>query len=207
MNKFFIFVLCTLFSCSVFASRPRERAVVVDTICGCSAERFRQVVDKFFFQFQTNSDSLFQWVYLNTEGDGNKDEGGKDAIALRYGDAKYDPVTRSGDLAIDIYVFGAKMFADRHIYTQNYGTSMNATYSGRLLDNLDIIFHVDSIGPEQIRVRYDFKLRLGQMAAALVSDKTWHGAMRWRLEQLFANLVEFAETGTVTRKQRLMVKR
>lgn len=187
---------------AVSAARPQNRQVCVDTICSCSPERFQQVIDKFFYQFQTNADSIFEWAYLNTGGDGDSSEGGKDAVALRYNKATYDPVTRTGDIALDIYVLGAKMFSDRHLITVNHGSRLNATYSGALLDDAHISFTLDSVAPQVVKVRYEFSLVFGKFASMLVSDKIWHNAMRWRLEQVFANLVEYAETGNVVNRRR-----
>lgn len=188
---------------AVEAARPQNRQVRVDTICSCTPARFQQVIDKFFYQFQTNSDSIFEWAYLNTGGDGDSTEGGKDAVALRYNKATYDSITRTGDLALDIYVLGAKMFADRHLITTNQGSRLNATYSGSLLDDAHISFTVDSVAPQTVKVRYEFSLVFGKFASMLVSDKIWQNAMRWRLEQVFANLVEYAETGSVINRKRV----
>lgn len=190
-----VFLLCTL---SAWAARPRYRFVRMDTICQCTPAQFQQVVDSFFYQFQTgDSDALFEWAYLNTGGDGNTNEGGKDAVQLHYTTATYDHETRTGDQAIDIYVLGSKMFPDRHLVTISHGTRMDATYSGALLDDASIVFHIDSVAPTVTRVKYEFNLVFGGFVAMFISDKVWHGAMRWRIEQLMRNFVECAETGTV----------
>ena len=187
-------------------ARPRDRHVIVDTTCNTSSAHFRQVIDKFFYQFQTGSDSLFQWVYLNTNGDGNYTEGGKDAIALKYTTAQYDPVTKKGDQAMDIYVFGSRMFPDRHLISQNHGLKITATYTGSVLEDASIVFHLDSIAPEKINVHYEFNLLFGYLASMFVSDKVWHGTIRWRLEQILANLIEYAETGTVKKRENQIKK-
>ena len=201
MKQFLTLTLTLLLTLSLnaFAARPQQRVVHLDSLVNCSAEHFQQVVDKFFYQFQTNSDSLFSWVYLNTGGDGNdKDDNGKDAVALRYAGATYDPITRTGDQTFDIYVLGSKMFPNRHLVTVNHGNYMVATYSGSLLNDANIRFQMDSIAPAQTNVHYEFNLEFGRFFAMFVSDKVWHNTIRWRLEQVFKNLIEYAETGTVT---------
>ncbi len=198
-----LLLLCFLmmYATAVLASRPTNRKVQLDTVCSCTPNRFQYVIDKFFYQFQTNTDSIFEWAYLNTEGDGNASENGKDAIKIHYNNALYDSITRTGDLGLDIYVLGMKMFPDRHIITTNNGSCLNATYSGSLLDDAHIKFTLDSIAPQLVRVRYEFNLVFGKFASMMVSDKVWHSAMRWRLEQIFANLVEYAETGQVIKRK------
>lgn len=193
-----------LFVCalSVSAARPTHRSVVKDTVCQCSAEHFQYVIDKFFYQFQTNSDSLFQWVYLNTGGDGSdKDENGKNAVGIRYAGATYDPLTHTGDQVLDIYVLGSKMFPNKHLVTVNHGTYMTATYSGSLLDDADIRFHLKPVDDNRIDIHYEFNLVFGKFFALFVSDKVWYNTIKWRLEQVLYNLIEYAETGTVTRKE------
>ena len=198
MRHFFTVILLFIVLSS-WAARPRIRFVKMDTVCQCTPAQFQHVVDSFFYQFQTGaSDSLFNWAYLNTGGDGNTDEGGKDAVRLHYTTATYDAETRTGDQALDIYVLGSKMFPNRHLVTVSKGSRMDATYSGALLDDASIIFDIDSVGPSLTRVKYEFNIVFGRFVAMCVSDKTWHGAMRWRLEQLFKNFIECAETGMVT---------
>jgi len=201
MRHFILLFLLTFYATALLAARPTNRKVQLDTVCSCTPNRFQHVIDKFFYQFQTNTDSIYEWAYCNTEGDGNDTEGGKDAIRICYNKALYDPITRTGDLGLDIYVMGIKMFSDRHILTTNNGCSLNATYSGSLLDDAHIKFTLDSISPELVRVRYEFNLVFGKFASMFVSDKVWHNAMRWRLEQVFANLVEYAETGKVIKRK------
>ena len=198
-------IICSLLavlSVSMLMARPKDRHVVLDSVCDCTPQQFQHTIDKFFFQFQTNSDSIFQWAYLNTEGDGNHEEGGKDAIGLKYVYAKYDPLTHTGDLAVDIYVLGSKMFPDRHLITVNHGSYMTATYSGSILDDASIIFRLDSVAPQKTKIHYEFNLVFGRFISLFISDKTWNNAIRWRLEQIFYNLIEYTETGTVTKKKK-----
>ena len=197
MKNLFLIVFLFVSLCS-WAARPRNRFVRMDTVCHCSVGEFQHVVDSFFYQFQTGaSDSIFEWAYLNTGGDGNTSEGGKDAVRLHYTTATYDHKTRTGDQALDIYVLGSKMFPDRHLITVSNGGRMDLTYSGALLDDANIIFKIDSVAPTTTRVKYEFNIVFGGFVAMFISDKTWHGAMRWRIEQLLKNFVECAETGTV----------
>lgn len=181
-----------------YAKRPQNRHVAVDRVCRCTEADFQRTIDRFFYQFQTNSDSLFTWVYLNTSGDGNEKEGGKDAIRINYTEAKYDPAKKTGDIGLDIYVLGSKMFPDRHLLTSNYGRQLEITYSGSLLESGSIVFRMDSVAHRQTKVHYEFNFVFGKIAAFLISDKMWNDVIKWRLEQVFANMVEFAETGTVT---------
>ncbi|MBQ4507960.1 MAG: hypothetical protein II970_03600 [Paludibacteraceae bacterium] len=198
-----ITIIATLFSllmpfASLYARRPQDRHVLVDTVCRCTPAQFQKTIDRFFYQFQNNSDSLFNWVYLNTGGDGNEKEGGKDAIKLHYAQAIYDPVEKTGDLGLDIYVLGSKMFPDRHLYTKNFGRKLGVTYSGSLLENGSVVFRLDSVAPRQTKVHYEFNFVFGKFFSLLISDKIWNEVIKWRLEQVFANLVEYTETGKVT---------
>ena len=182
------------------AARPQLRYVQLDSLVNCSSVHFQKIIDKFFYQFQTNSDSLFQWVYLNTEGDGSDtDDNGKNAVGIRYAGATYDPITRTGDQTLDIYVLGSKMFPNRHLVTVNHGPYMVVTYSGSLLNNADIRFRLDSISPQKTLISYEFNLEFGKFFALFVSDKIWNNTIKWRLEQVFKNMVEYAETGKVTK--------
>ena len=187
---------------SVSARRPQDRYVAVDTVCQCTPAQFQATINRFFYQFQTNSDSLFTWAYLNTGGDGNEKEGGKDAIRIHYTEAKYNPTDKTGDIGLDIYVLGSKMFPDRHLFTQNYGSRLLVTYSGSLLEKGEIIFRMDSVAPHKTKVHYQFSFVFGKFFSLFISDKMWGEVIRWRLEQVFANLVEYSETGNVTEKKK-----
>ncbi len=196
MNK--IFAIIGLLSVTLAGQAATiGRSVVMDTVCHCSPARWQEVVDKFFLEFQSDADHLFTWAYLNTGGDGDSSSGGKDAIALHYGANTYDRVNKVGDQAFDIYVLGSKMFPDRHLGTINHGQYMTATYSGSMLKGANIQLLSDSIAPNKTKVHYEFNLYLGHFLSLIISEKTWNNVADWRLRQIFANLVEYAETGTV----------
>lgn len=209
--------------------RPKTRGVIVDTVANCHISKVHATVSRFCYEFQADPDLLFSWAYLNTgsespdepqkelteaekikkEEQRKKDESkeGKDAIRLVYKDRTYDPDTYTGDVAIDIYVLGSRMFKDNHLGTV-YGTTMltshseiqqlNATYSGSILDGGQILFRLDSIGPNLTEVHYDFNLTFGRFLATFISDKTWQNVVEWRLKNILGNLIEYAETGKVT---------
>ena len=188
-----------LFAQCIYSARDRH--VVVDTVCYCSPQRFQQVIDRFFYEFQADSKSLFDWAYLNIKGDGNTADNGKDAIAIRYGISTYNPATRTADQALDIYVLGSRMFPNRHLGTINHGTYMTATYSGSMLEDANFRFAMDSIAPNQTQLRCEFNITFGKFLAIFITEKKWKTVAEWRFLQLFANLVEYAETGTVKKME------
>lgn len=224
MKKSLIFVLILIPTLS--SAYPRLRGVSIDTIANATLADVNTTIDRFCYEFQSNPDELFKWAYLNTdqppgtpkpvekEKDAKKfDEGkdGKDAIRLVYKDRTYNAEKHEGDVAIDIYVLGTRLFRDNHFgtyYTLQHGKpghvthQLDATYSGSLLDGGIIRFQVDSIAPQQTRIRYTFNLTLGRFLAAFVSDKTWQNVGKWRFEVIFNNLVEYAETGKVIDKSK-----
>ena len=51
-------------------------------------------------------------------------------------------------------------------------------------------------------MHYEFRLVFGKVLSTFISDKMWNNAVRWRLEMIFDNLVEYAETGNVEPKQK-----
>lgn len=191
---------------SIFAGQlvhaSQDRHVIIDTVCNCSVARFQTVIDKFFYEFQADSKALFDWAYLNTSGDGDTSNEGKDAVAIKYGLNTYDSITKTADQALDIYVLGSKMFPDRHLGTVNHGTYMTATYSGSMLQGADFTFVMDSIAPTQTRVHCEFNFVLGKFLSWFITEKKWKTVADWRFRQVFANLVEYAETGNVTDKRK-----
>lgn len=198
MKRTLFLILVALSCCPLFLqARPQHRQVVKDTVCACSQEHFQQVVDTFFYQFQAESHRLFDWAYLNTGGDGNSDSNGKDAIALAYIGNTYDTLTKTGDQAFDIYVLGSRMFPDRHLITVNHGWYLTATYSGSILESADIQFQQHALAPDSTAVHFEFNIVFGKFFSLFVSNKIWENVIRWRMEQIFANIVEYAETGTV----------
>ena len=78
---------------------------------------------------------------------------------------------------------------------------MIATYSGSILDGGDFILRMEPISATQTRVHYEFRLSFGRVLSVFISDNTWHNAIEWRLETIFRNIVECAETGSVKPKK------
>lgn len=191
------------------AARPQTRQVVKDTIVNASTEHLCELSDRFAMEFQTNPDLLFDWAFLGTGDQGNGGKG-KDAIILRYKDRKYDAKKKIGDVAIDIYVLGAKMFRDNHLVTKYEAGSgkrmpvknrIYATYTGSLLEEGEMVFRFDSISPTKTAVHYEFNITFGKFFSAFISDKTWKQVAVWRIERIFENFSEYAETGKVTERE------
>ena len=210
-------ILLLLFSVSSFA-RPQMREVVMDTIVNAPMQTVLKTVSKFCYQFQACPDSLFNWAYLGTgetEVAETKTKESRDVIQLRYKDRVYDPVNKTGDVAIDIYVLGVRWWKNQHLGTK-YVLSrpakspypltahMTATYSGSILEGGQFIIRMEPISEQQTKVHYEFRLVFGKVLSAFISDKTWTNAIKWRLEIVFDNLVEYAETGTVAPKENVI---
>lgn len=221
MKKSLLLFLLAMVSTLTFAEnpwRPKTRGVTMDSVVNCSADHMRTVIEKFAYQFQACPDSLFKWAY---EGLGSvepdkpaeaekekKSKEGRDALALVYKDRMYNAETKEGDVAIDIYVLGSRWFKDNHLGTvlhqsnhgQIYRDSLIATYSGSILDGGLLFFHVTPIDAHHCQVHYSFHLTFGKVLATFISNKLWTNVAQWRFKQIFRNLVEYAETGTVKKK-------
>jgi len=190
-------------------ARPQSRFVHADTICTASQAQLQALADRFAIEFQTDPDLLFEWAFKGT-GDSNTGKD-KDAIILRYKERKYDAKTKEGDVAIDIYVLGTRMFRDNHLKTKYHTRETNAqgkrqsriyaTYTGSLLETGEMILSFDSIAPQKTAVHYDFNITFGKFFSAFISDKTWKQVAEWRLKRIFDNIIEYAETGKVEEKK------
>lgn len=198
--------------------RPQQRGVVVDTVCEAPMAAMLHAAARFCAQFQQQSDSLYEWAYVGiseTEKEGSSDKPTKEsrnAIRLEYKDRVYDPVLKTSDVAIDIYVLGVRWWKDQHLgtkYTETHPhgapeqitAKMAATYSGSILEGGEVIFHLTPIDASRTRVHYEFNLRFGRVLSAFISDKTWHNAAEWRFEIIIQNLVQYAEKGKVERRK------
>ena len=198
-------------------ARPQTRAVVIDTVCDASIEQLLPVIRRFCYQFQACPDSLFDWAYLNLkeheEEDTNKNtKEGRAVIQLSYKDRTYDPKTKTGDVAIDIYVLGVRWWKDQHLGTKYSLTRpahaphpltarLKATYSGSILEGGDWIFVMTPVSPTQTHLHYEFSLTFGRVLSAFISDKIWKNAIEWRFQIILENLIEYAETGTVVQRK------
>ena len=214
--RYRITLLLLLASAVVFA-RPQKRGVVVDTVCEAPLAAVLHAAERFCAQFQTQSDSLSQWAYVGInerEKEGSSDKPTKEsrnAIRLDYKDRVYDPVLKTGDVAIDIYVLGVRWWKDQHLGTKylvahpandpNACTAkLIATYSGSILEGGEVIFSLRQIDATRTRVHYEFNLTFGRVLSVFISDKTWNNAVEWRFRMIIQNIIEFAETGTVEPK-------
>lgn len=219
MRKTLLTILMGAFALTLLA-RPQHREVVIDTITEAPLETMLQVVEKFCRQFQSCSDSLFEWAYVGlgeSEEVQPKTKESRDAIQLRYKERVYDPVLKIGDVAIDIYVLGMRWWKDQHlgtIYhlhqahyddptdTTSLMAHMTATYSGSILEGGDVIFCLTPIDTNHTKVHYEFGLTFGRVLSAFISDKTWRNAIQWRFGVILENMMEYAETGVVSPKER-----
>lgn len=204
MKRLTIFaaVICVAVSC---LGRPQSRYVHTDTVCNASLTELRQLADRFAYEFQTDPDQLFDWAFKGT-GDQNTGKE-KDAIILRYKERTYDAEKKLGDVALDIYVLGARMFRDNHLTTVYHPkerlksgkiqSRIYATYTGSLLEEGEMLLRFDSIAPKKTAIHYEFNITFGRFFSAFISDKTWAQVAEWRLERILANFVEYAETGKV----------
>lgn len=215
MRKIFVLSLLALSLCAY--SRPQTRAVVMDTVVNAPIKDLLPVINRFCYQFQACPDSLFLWAYTNLgepevveSSDKTKDS--KDAIQLDYKDRVYDAKTKTGDVAIDIYVLGVRWWKDQHLGTKYSLTRpanaqypltahLRATYSGSLLEEGNIVFRMEPLSPTRTRVHYEFSLTFGRILSAFIGDKLWRNAIEWRFETILENLVEYTETGTVQKRE------
>lgn len=197
---------------------PQQRAVVRDTVCDVPLKEMLRIADRFCYQFQSCPDSLFSWAYVDLgsqkeEPEVKKEKDSPNAIQLRYKDRVYDPVNKTGDVAIDIYVLGVRWWKDQHLGTKYVLTrpahakvpltaQMTATYSGSILDGGRFILRMEPESPTRTRVHYEFRITFGRVLSTFISDKTWQNAIEWRLSTILDNLVEYAETGAVVSRPR-----
>lgn len=208
-KRLYITLLAMLLTAPALWARPQSRYVHTDTICNASLQTMQGLADRFAYEFQTDVDKLFDWAFKGT-GDCNTGKE-KDAIILRYKDRKYDVKTKTGDVTIDIYVLGSRMFKDNHLVTVYHPKETNgkgkkqsriyATYTGSLLETGEMILQFDSIAPEKTAVHYEFNVTFGKFFSAFISDKTWRQVAEWRLKRIIGNIVEYAETGKVEDKK------
>lgn len=213
--RYKLLFISLLFSTLTFA-RPQTREVIIDTICNAPLQEMLKVTKRFCYEFQACPDSLFQWAYLGLEEKSDTmqtSKEGRTVIQLRYKDRVYDPKLKTGDVTIDIYVLGSRWWKDQHLGTKYVlmrpanaqyplTAQLSATYSGSILQGGKFLFRMEPISPNQTRVHYEFSLTFGRVLSTFISDKMWRNAMEWRFETILENLVECAETGTVTEKVR-----
>jgi hypothetical protein len=214
--KYKTLIFCLFLSTSAYALRPQMREVVIDTVCNAPLHDMLVTANKFCYQFQACPDSLFDWAYIGlgeAEVAESKTKESRDVIQLRYKDRMYDPKLKTGDVAIDIYVLGVRLWKDQHLGTKyvlsrpaksKYPLTahMTATYSGSILEGGDVVIRMEPISENQTKVHYEFRLVFGKVLSTFISDKTWRNAIEWRFATILENLVEHAETGTVSPKQR-----
>jgi hypothetical protein len=206
---------CLLLVSAVAFGRPQTRAVVIDTVCETSVAHLLPIINRFCYEFQACPDSLFSWAYMGTgelEVADSDTKESRDVIQLDYKDRAYDPATKTGEMAIDIYVLGVRWWKDQHLGTQYTLTRpvnarypltahLSATYSGSILECGNVIFRMEPVSPTRTHVHYEFSLTFGRVLSAFIGDKTWRNAIQWRFETILANLIEYAETGTVLPKE------
>ena len=215
MRALYTFILLFI-AMQTWAARPQKREVVIDTVCHAPLEVVLQMAEMYCRHFQSCPDSLYQWAYVGIDPPDpkkSKNKESRDAIQLHYKDRKYDPVTKTGDVAIDIYVLGARWWKDQHLGTHLVLSQpalapypltalMRATYSGSILHGGHFMMRLEPISDQQTRVHYEFSLTFGKVLSAFISDKTWQNAIEWRFVIILKNLLDCAEHGGVLPQDR-----
>ena len=199
-------------SLPALAGHPYKREVIRDTVCHASVEVMQQVIDDFYRQFQSCPDSLFLWAYeglqeTEKEKKGPKTKESRNAIQLKYKNRQYNPATKIGDVAIDIYVIGMPWWKDQHLETeyQLYPMTddapypmvahLKANYSGSILRGAHFMMHYMPVSETETYLYYEFSIGFGNLLTAFISDKTWCNAIEWRFVTIYNNLVQAAELG------------
>ena len=208
MKRIYIFIVAVLFAGTMFAdsSERQLRRLSFDRTFECSAERANEIIDLFVYEMQTDMNHLFTWAFIGTENQG--DTKGKDAVSIKYVGNTYYPETRTGVLVTTIEVLGVPWFKNREIgsvYTDSVVNNirfarLDITYSGSLLQAADGQFHTTPIGNDRAFVHFELNVTLGKFFSAFVTNKTWNEVASWRIEMIFDNIKEFAETGMVQPK-------
>ena len=181
-----IIAVLSVVSLGSFA-RPQTRTVVVDTVCEAPIQDLLPVIKRFCYEFQACPDSLFEWAYKNlgepeVVESKDKSKESKDVIQLDYKDRTYDPKTKTGDVAIDIYVLGVRWWKDQHLGTKYTLTRpASAQY------------------PQTAHLKATY-ITFGRVLSAFIGDKIWRNAIQWRFETILENLIEYTETGTVQKR-------
>ena len=168
-------------------------------------ERVMEVVDRFVYEFQADVPQLFTWAYIGT---GNEGDSERDALAINYKESHYDPVTRESYNILDVIVNGKPMFKDRRIGGHYNDTTINGTYhsrldidySGSMLDKADAQFHITPLDSARVRVQLEINMRFGWFFNIFVTNRVWTNNVEWRVGVVLDNIKEYAETGTVTKK-------
>jgi len=213
MKRICLLTIATLISFSAFAGRPQTRTFTFDTICSASMNQINEVIDRFAYQFQTDPDTLFSWVFSDTGSVGGEEDAtcngqkidskGKDAIFLDYKPGTYDPVKRTGDVLIDIYILGVLWYRDTHLGTiftreqrnDSQFSHVDATYSGSLLDKGSINFYLTPLRDNKVQLTFTISLTFGRFFSYFISDKTWNEVASWRMAKVARNFVYYFENG------------
>ena len=196
-------LLLSAMGLSAAENERQTRRVVLDAVFDCSEERTNAVIDTFVYQMQTDMNALFEWAFIGTENQG--DTKGKDAVSIVYTGNTYNPETRVGVLSMTIYVFGLPWFKNREIGSVYRDSVVNdtryarldITYSGSLLQEANGQFHTTAIDAGHTKVHFELNIILGKFFSAFVTTKSWNEVAKWRIERIFRNIKEYAETGKV----------
>lgn len=206
MRKIVTFILLCLTIPSL-AARPQKREVIIDTICHAPLNVMLQLTNTFCRQFQSCPDSLYQWAYKGideVDKENPKHKESRNAIQLHYKDREYDPISKVGDVAIDIYVLGSRWWKDQHLGTRYVLSQpaqalypltahMRATYSGSILHGAHFMMQMEPLSDNETRIHYEFSLTFGKVLSAFISDKIWQNAIEWRFVTILKNIVACAE--------------
>ena len=208
MKRFFSLLTILTVALNLFSNEERQtRRVVIDQEWNCSYERANELIDLFVLEMQTDMNHLFTWAFMGTENKG--DTKGKDAVSIKYVSNTYDPETRTGVLVTTIEVLGVPWFKNREVgsvYRDSVvaGTRyarLEITYSGSLLQAANGQFHTTPVDANHTKVHFELNIVLGRFFSAFVSNKTWNEVAAWRVQTIVNNVREYAETGTVKKKE------
>ena len=157
------------------------------------------IVDTLVYQFQTDPERLFDWAFVGTTLQGDKD---KDAFQLVWKENTYVPEENSSRLLFDVVVPGFTTFRDLTLETTltdtfdtrgNRHARLDLHYSGNMLRVFNLTFSVLPVTHDSCTLILDGEVKFGWFFNMFISRKVYRNVIEWRLQRFLLNVRRRAE--------------
>lgn len=164
-----------------------------------SAQVANRIVDTLVYQFQTDPERLFDWAFVGTTLQGDKD---KDAFQLVWKENTYVAEENYSRLMLDVVVPGFTTFHDLAIETVatdsfdaqgNRHARLDLHYSGKMLRLFNLTFSVLPVTQDSCTLRLEGEVKFGWFFNIFISRKVYRNVIEWRLQRFLLNVRRRAE--------------
>lgn len=160
------------------------------------AAKADSLVDLLIYQFRTDPDLLFEWVFKGLGNEQKQKE--RKEVQLHFAKTEFDPLTSVGTLWMNVEVPGVKTFKDVPVKSKivkklhndfESTTTMDILYSSSLLKKANGTLLVKNDNGI-VTLQFDCYVTFGWFFNIFVTNRRYRNLIEWRVKGMIDNFKE-----------------